>query len=287
MKDSVKYFFDSITSRAYWQYIFLSKAGVSSIFGIFGTIYLVVGALDFFKVLTRDKYGSFAFLIFFVIAIFISIAIRRPVKSISITLPKHDICIEVQIADIFEVVGAVVISTNSIFEADVAGGKIALDSLQGQFTAKYFAGNQVELITKINEGLQSIEGVAPYPMGTTVPITTHGKMFYFTVMADLNDQGNASTTQAKISSSLEGLWNYVRESGELQELVIPVLGTGRGRLKMSRKRMITFITESFMKASEQNKFTEKLVIVIRAEDAKNFGVNLYDIKDNLNHVLLS
>jgi len=142
-------------------------------------------------------------------------------------------------------------------------------------------------ISKINKELQSIEGSSPYPMGTTVPITTHGKVFYFTVMADFNDQGNASTTQAKIRSSLEGLWNYVRESGELQELVIPVLGTGRGRLKMSRKRMVTFIAESFMKASEQNKFTEKLVIVIRPEDAKKFGVNLYDIKDNLNHVLLS
>ncbi|MTI68379.1 MAG: hypothetical protein FH753_17495 [Firmicutes bacterium] len=287
MKSGIKYFVDTITSRAYWKYILFSKSGFASILGIFGGIYLVIEALDFFNVYTRDKYASFAFFIFFALSVLVSIGIRRPIKSISITLPKNDICIEVCIADIFEINGAAVISTNSKFEADVSGGKIATDSLQGQFTAKYFTGNQIELITKIEEELSEIQGSIPYPMGTTVPISTHGKMFYFTVMADLNEHGNAITTIEKVKSSLDGLWNYVRESGELQELVIPVIGTGRGRLKTSRKRMITLIAESFMKSSEQNKATEKLVIVIRPEDAKNFEVNLYDIKDNLNHILLS
>lgn len=57
--------------------------------------------------------------------------------------------------------------------------------------------------------------------------------------------------------------------------------------KTSWKKMLALTAESFVKASEQNKFLEKLVIVIRSEDAKKFDVNLYDIKDNLNHVLLS
>ena len=51
--------------------------------------------------------------------------------------------------------------------------------------------------------------------------------------------------------------------------------------------MIALIAESFIKASEQNKFTDKLVIAIRPEDARNFGINLYDIKDHLNQVLRS
>lgn len=287
MKNSIKYFFDMITSRAYWQYILFSKSGISSILSIFGVIYLIVEALDFFKVYTRDKYGSFAFMIFFIIAAIISLAIRRPVKSISISIPKLDVCVEVKIADIFDLNGAIVISTNSVFEADVAGGKISVDSLQGQFTAKYFTGNQNELISKINEELELIKITKPYPMGTTIPISTHGKVFYFTVMSDLNEQGNASTSPQKVRNSLEGLWKYVRESGELQELIIPVIGTGRGRLKMSRKKMIALIADSFIKASEQNKLTEKLIIVVRQEDAKKFGVNLYDIKDNLRHVLLA
>ncbi len=278
---------NTIFSKAYWQYVLFSKAGLESVLGIFGLIYLVVEALDFFNIYTQDKYASYAFFIFLFISIIISVLIRRPINSIVIEIPKNDILIEVRIGNIFDVSGAVMISSNTKFESDVAGGKIAVDSLQGQFTAKYFTGNQNELISKITDELNKIDATTPYPIGTTIPVTTHGKTFYFTAMADLNEQGNAYTTEDNIKSSLNGLWTHVRESGELQELALPIIGTGRGRLQISRKRMVALIAESFVKASEQCKFTDKLIIVIRPEDANKFGVNLYDIKDNLNQVLLS
>ena len=49
--------------------------------------------------------------------------------------------------------------------------------------------------------------------------------------------------------------------------------------------MIALIAESFVKATVQSKFSEKLIIAVRPEDAQNFGINLYDIKDHLNHVI--
>jgi len=172
-------------------------------------------------------------------------------------------------------------------DAYVAGGKISPESLQGQFTARYFTGSQGELIDQIDESLKDIETTPPYPMGTTVPVTTHGKIFYLTAMAQLNEQGNAVSTLNGIDTALNGLWGYVRESGELQELAVPVIGTGRGRLKISRKKMIAIIAESFAKASQDSKFTNKLIIVVRPEDATNFSLNLYDIRDNLVHILRS
>jgi len=214
-----------------------------------------------------------------------SILLRRPIKSITIPFKEYDFAVEVKIADIFQEQGAIVISSNSKFESDVAGGKISVNSLQGQFTAKYYTGNQTGLEESIADELNEIEGSQPYSMGTTVPIHTHGKTFYFVAMAHLGENGNASTTLSDINQALSGLWNYVRDNGELQELVIPVLGTGRGRLEVSRKKMIARIVESFVKESKVNKFSEKLVITIRPKDAENFGINLYEIKDHLNHVL--
>lgn len=281
----MKYFVETILSKAYWQYVLLSRAGFESVLAIFGLFYLLVESLDFFRIYTRDQYGSYAFLIFFVLSVVASILIRRPIKSILIPIAAHDFGVEVRIANLFNVGGAIMISTNTRFEADVAGGKIAPDSLQGQFTARYFTGSQNELLAKIADGLGKHDGSAPFPMGTTVPITTHGKTFYFTAMAELNEQGNAFTTLEDVKKALDGLWKHVRDAGELQELAVPAIGTGRGRLKQSRKRMIAVIAESFMKASEESKFTDKLVIVIRPEDASSFGVNLYDIKDHLNQVL--
>jgi hypothetical protein len=280
----MKYFFNSIFSKAYWRYIF-SINGIKSILAIYGFIWLIIESLDFFNLYTRDKYANYAFFIFILIATLVSILLKRPIKSILIPLKGHDFNLEVRIADLFDVSGATVISSNTIFEADVASGKISVNSLQGQFTAKYFTGNQNELIKDINQELKVIDGNAPYSMGTTVPIHTHGKTFYFTAMAVLGENGNASSTVTDIKNALDGLWEYVRNSGELQELAVPVIGTGRGRIKMTRKKMIALIAESFVKESINNKFTEKLIITVRPEDAENFGINLYDIKDHLNHVL--
>ena len=283
----MRFLLDSITSRAYWQYVLFSRAGAESVLAIFGAFWLIVETLDFFQVYTRDKYGPYAFIFFLLLSLVLAIVFRRPIKSILVSFPQNDFSVEVRIEDLFEVTGAIMISTNTDFEADVAGGKISPESLQGQFTARYFTGNQNALLEQIREALKDVPGSAPYPMGTTIPIATHGKTFYFTAMAELNEQGNASSSPENVHIALEGLWNHVREAGELQELAVPVLGTGRGRLKLSRKKMISLIAESFVDASEQNKFAEHLVVVVRPDDASKFKVNLYDVKDHLEQSLHS
>ena len=62
----------------------------------------------------------YAFLIFFALSVVGSILIRRPIKSIFIPIAAHDFGVEVRIADLFDVAGAIMISTNTKFEADVA-----------------------------------------------------------------------------------------------------------------------------------------------------------------------
>lgn len=282
----MRYFWETISSWAYWRYVLFSRTGAQWVFGVFGSIYFVVEALDFFKVYTRDEYASYAFLVFLAISVVISILLRRPIKSALITFPSRDFAIEVRIGDLFDVTGAIMISTNTDFEADVAGGRIAPNSLQGQFTVRYFTGNQIKLITELTEGLRRVSGSAPYPMGTTVPITTHGKTFYFTAMSTLNDQGNASTTIMDVKAALNGLWSHVRTAGELQELAVPLVGTGRGRLSVPRRKMIEIIAESFVEASLERKFTDLLLIVIHPNDARRFEVNLYEIKDHLRRALV-
>ena len=281
----MKFFFDTATSPAYWRYVLFSRVGFQTILSFYGGFWLLIESLDFFKIYTRDQYGSYAFIIVFIVAMFLAILFRRPIRSILVEFPKNDFCVEVRVGDIFEAYGAVAISTNTIFESDVAGGKIAPESLQGQFTAKYYTGNQNSLIDSINRELESIDG-PPYPMGTVVPVSTHGKTFYFVAMSELNEKGNASTTLESVKTAMLCLWRYVQESGELQELVVPVIGTARGRLSIPRKKMIEKIAESFVAASLEDKFSDRLVIMVCPEDARKFKINLYDIKDALQHVLL-
>lgn len=281
----MKYLLDTVTSPAYWRYVLFSQVGVQTVLAIFGCFWLLIETLDFFGVYTRDKYGSYGFLVVMAAAVAVAIIFRRPISSIVVSFPRYDFSVEVRIANIFDAAGAIMVSTNTVFECDVAGGKISPNSLQGQFTAKYYTGDQNTLIETIKRELKVLDG-PPYPMGTTVPVNTHGKTFYFVAMAELNEQGTASTTLQSVEKAMAGLWRYVRESGELQELVVPVIGTARGRLKIPRKKMIEKIAESFFNASIDTKFTDRLVIMVHPEDAKRFQINLYDIKDHLNHVLI-
>lgn len=280
-----KYSFGTLLSLEYWRYALVSKEGIRSVLFVYGGLYLFIETLDFFKVYTRDDYGSYAFLLFLLVAIIISLWVKRPITSVKISIPASDCIIEVRVANIFDVNGSVVVSTNTMFEANVADGVISPESIQGQFTSKYFSGNQSKLISLIKEGLPQEPNHDVYPMGTTVRINTHGKTFYLTAMASLNEKGNAQSTRQDLSSALEGLWNYVRTEGELQELAIPVMGTGRGRLGLSRKRVIGMIVESFVKHSYTGLLTNKLVICIRPSDAERFMTNLYDIKDYMNQIV--
>lgn len=283
----MRYFIDSITSRAYWQYVLFSVSGIRTVVTAFGGVYIVVESLDFFDVYTRGQYGDWAFPLLLLVSVGLAVGFRRPVRVINLTLPQRDVQVEVRIDDLFGFEGATMISTNTAFESDVAGGKIAPTSLQGQFTAKYFTGNQNELIEQLRAQLDEINDEPPYPMGTTVEINTHGKTFYFTAMAQLNEQGNAHSSIADVSAALAGLWTFIRNEGELQEIGVPVIGTGRGRLRMSRKKMIGRIAESFVKASEYGKVSDKLVIFVHPEDARKFQVNLHDVKDYLVQLLES
>lgn len=283
----MRYIWETFTSWAYWRYVLFSLQGLQSVLAIFGAIYLVVEALNFFQVFTRDKYASAALFVFFALSILISVIFRRPIKSTTITFPNVDYLIEVRIGDLFDASGAVMVSSNTRFEADVAGGKIAVQSLQGQFTSRYFTGNQQELIDEIEGVLSKRGGSGPYPIGSVVPITTHGKTFYFLAMAELNAEGNASSTQVGIKTALKELWEFIRAEGELQEIAVPLVGTGRGRLQIPKRKMIELIAESFVDASKSGLVSDRLVIFVRDEDAQKGSLNLWEVKDHLKRGLVT
>jgi hypothetical protein len=59
------------------------------------------------------------------------------------------------------------------------------------------------------------------------------------------------------------------------------MGTGRGRVDLPRKKMVERIAQSFADASREKIFSNKLIIIIRPEDAESFGVNLFEVRDYL------
>jgi len=116
--------------------VLFSWHGLRSILFVYGSIYLIVESLDFFDVYARDRYASYAFLLFLALSALLSAVIQRPTKSVIVTFPKKDFSIEVRIGDLFDAAGAIMISSNTVFEAKIAAGKLSPASLQGQFVSR-------------------------------------------------------------------------------------------------------------------------------------------------------
>jgi len=55
-------------------------------------------------------------------------------------------------------------------------------------------------------------------------------------MSRLNEHGTARSTVRNIEDALTGLWQFVADQGELRTLAIPLMGTGRGRIDLPRKK---------------------------------------------------
>lgn len=285
------YFFSSIMTLSFWRYALFSVSGISRVLAITGGLYLMLDMLDFFGMYTRDKYSAYALFVVLGVAVIAAVISRRPVSRVSYRIPKKDFGYEVLVGDLLDSNDPnIVISTNTTFDTDIATGLISPDSVQGKFTNKFFAGNTAELDKQIAESLEGVEFEEQagrkgkkrrYPVGTVAKVKSHGKTFYLSAMAEMNEGGTAHSTPKMIDQALEELWDYIATNGELGDISIALIGTGRGRVNLSRKKVAEHIAQSFADASRDKTFSNKLSIVVFPRDAERFGVNLFEIRDYL------
>src|SRR4051794_31849012 len=290
----MRYFLSSIKTISYWKYALFSKDAIVHFFAAMGALYTVVEILDFFSIYIRDKYGRYAILVFFILALVFVLATRRPISRVTYKVPKRDFAIEVRIGDLFACPGGRIISSNTTFDTNIAEGIISPNSLQGQFTSRFFQQNISALDNEIERALAKEEYVEvtnkpgklkKYPIETVARIRVGNEDYYWLAMANINEHGNAISDIKTIDQALEKLWRFIADRGELGDVIVPLLGTGRGRVDVPRKKLIEKVAQSFADASKDKVFANRLVIVVHSSDAANFEVNLFEVKDYLRQSL--
>ncbi|KAA8473715.1 hypothetical protein BDE36_0199 [Arcticibacter tournemirensis] len=290
----MNYHIRSFSTRSYWAYALWSVDSLKTFVAVVAGIWTFVDILDSFHCLEKAKLPLWLLAPLFIFGIVVVIFTRRPVKKIKYKYPGMDLTIEVLIGDLFAVPGQKVISTNTTFDTDTGSGIISLNSLQGQFTQKYYPGDIPKLDAELAQGLSGITSTTVqkqsgkttrYDFGTTVKLRIAGDYFYWFAMADLNASNTATTKLKHINQALEGLWEFIETKGEKLDTVIPVVGSGLGRLSTSRKKLIALIAQSFVTASESQIFANKLTIVIHPTDVDKANLNLFEVKDLLHHYL--
>jgi hypothetical protein len=286
----VGYTLKSALSVSFWRYALFSVPALGRMLATVGVLYFFMELLDFLGIYTQDRYSQFAIIPMLAFAVIYVVVTRRPITRVSYKLPNKDYVIEVRIGDVFAGDSDVIVSSNTTFDTSMADGLIATDSLQGQLATQFFSANTVEIDEQLE---QDLAGVASqqrpdargkkreYPIGTVARVKSHGRTFYFVAMARLSPDGTASATMREVEDALTDLWAFILAHGELKNLAIPLVGTGRGRTGYPRKKMVERIAQSFADGSKDRIFSNRLSIVVHPQDAENFGVNLYEIRDYL------
>lgn len=290
----MSYHLRSFKTKSYWAYALWSIDSLKTFVAVVAGIWTIVDVMDAFKIFQKNVLPLYWLIPLILIGIIAVVITRRPVSKISYKYPGQDLVIDVCIGDLFSIPGQKIISTNTTFDTDTATGIINPNSLQGQFSEKYYQGEMPKLDAELNKGLKGLTSTMVqkeagkkkrYEFGTTVKIKLADQYFYWFAMADLNTNNTATTNLKNVNKSLDVLWEFIATKGEKQDTVIPLIGSGLGRLKTSRKKLIATIAQSFISASEDQIFANKLTIVVFPGDVEKSNLNLFEVKDLLHHYL--
>lgn len=281
-------------SKRYWKYN--GKEIRDASLKVLGVIWFIVEPFSyFFPQIAGWTSGNWLFFLLCLAAGVLRALIKcRPDSLVRCKLRGRDVWIEIRISSIFDVKGAFIISTNSTFDTSISKQLISPNSLQGQFTNRYY-DNEEHLNSDIKK---SLEGLVPilslkdgrkgntklYNIGTVAKVRPKGQLVYLVAIAHMDENGKAYGSYKEAIESLGKLWNYIAAQGELESLVVPVLGTGLARLTVTREKMIRDIIESFIAACSEKKFAEKLTIVISPENYRDDYIDLHELENYLQHV---
>ena len=191
---------------------------------------------------------------------------------------SSDITITLCVKDVLKNPGAVIIPTNSTFDTIMEDEFISANSIQGQYQKRFFRNRLSVLDTYIKKGLSGksyivlndgrVNKCKRYPIGTVCRINEKNKRAYFLADSDIDPFGHPIDVDAlNISQALFGLWNELSKAGNSEPYSIPIIGTGKARVKdASRNEVVQQIVLSFLAASKEHKITESLTICIHPTD---------------------
>ena len=269
-------------------------AFINRLFASYGGIWLITEALSFFNERAETLLSTKG-IWFLAIGFLFALVFSCPKTVFAYQLGNRDTTIEVRIADAFKVAGALVVPINTSFDTDLDGRIPQADSIQGEFTRRYYDSDVSHLDLDIDKQLDK-EGYSyeeltqekhgkkrKYAIGTVIQLTKRNRLFYLVANTHINNAGVANTTIENLQESLVKLWYYISEAGSKGDVIIPLLGTGRARLGEKREEIFLEIIRSFIASCSSGAYCDKLVVAIYPPDVTKHKINLNNLRNFLEY----
>lgn len=292
MKDWGYSFFLGIRNTAVTQW----KQIIQTVFAIIG---LVVSVAEFIASVFNSTIG-FEFIrlhlwLFLIIAFIGSFVFNWKSLKIECFIGNSDKKITLCVCNIFHEKGALVIPTNTTFDTTMDNEFISIKSVQGQYQKRYFKRNLNKLDQELELGVvenkyivlddRAATKTKRYPIGTISKVSRNLQHDYFLAIANVNKFGRPENVSFEnITESLVSLWTGLNKIGHLENIRIPIIGTGRAGLpNASRDQIIQEIIFSYLVASQEMNISENLIICIHPSDYANKNLHWDDLCEYLRY----
>jgi hypothetical protein len=271
-----------------WQDLSFIKVS-KNIFSVFGVLWLIVEVLSFFNKEEFAEQLKSIWWIFLLIGIIVVIYQNWPKHTYTYKVNNRDISISIQIGDIFKNDGALIIPVNNRLDVDNNGTTAKSSSVLKYFIDKIYKSVHAHLATDITQKLEDSsdwyskfitkENPTEYKIGTVIPVFRDEKQYYLLCNATLNEQLRSKCSPDDLRTSLIELWAFLIHCGSKDNLVIPIIGTGRGRITLTREEVIKEIVLSFLASLSSDNYCEQLTICIHPYDLKKYKIDISKIVD--------
>lgn len=219
-------------------------------------------------------------------AVILSLCKTLPKTSVSRKIRDTDVTIRVAVSDIGRCRGALVIPWDCAFRTDLDDPRIDPETIQGQIIRKHFVDRQQHVRESLKQSLSSsgirldIHGNYPLESVAVVEIAPDTQFFLIALTQLCANQ----PLKADPIRVLAATWAAAKKNSTHNQLSIPLIGTGRNRwpLAVTRKAILREIINSFIVASRDERFCERLTICIHWKDYRD--ISFTEIERFLDHV---
>ncbi len=225
----------------------------------------------------------------FLLLYMISYIIIGNIFSDSVKLIIRNTSVSIECGDIFNVSGLRVIGCDTHFSTIVDDVIISKKSLHGQLIMKHADKDEIEAAITIEAnklGLQKNgNGLYDFPLGTIIRYdsSVDNNTYLMLAMTELNEQYEAHTNMAKFELMLMKMWKEISRVYALNNVVLPLLGTGISRFDDGPKDKEDLLRCMLCTLNSSGITLKSKVKIIIYGDAKD--IPLYEYKDMYHSIL--
>jgi hypothetical protein len=211
----------------------------------------------------------------------------RTVRRVRQEFRRPDMAIVVEEGDLFDQGAHLVVGFCDTFDTAADGGVVIDESsVQAQLLLRRYGGDVRRLDAALATALGAVEPVGRedrevkplgkldrYPVGTVAVLGARPQLTFATAYSRIGNDYLAASSVEDLWFSLNRLWDTVRRHARMDQVAMPLVGSGLSRLDhLDQESLLRLILMSFIARSREGAICRELRVVVRPGDLERINM---------------